>query len=63
MLNYSWPGNIRELRNVIERAVLLAGNGPILREHFAVEKMTATVSTPLAQAPLGGRGSRSWTRC
>jgi len=48
MLNYTWPGNIRELRNAIERAVLLAGNGPILREHFPVEKMTATVSTPLS---------------
>jgi two-component system response regulator AtoC len=54
MLHYTWPGNIRELRNAIERAVLLAGNGPLLREHFAVEKMTATVSTPLAQTPLGG---------
>lgn len=49
MLNYSWPGNIRELRNAIERAVLLAGSGPILCEHFPVEKMTATVSTPLGQ--------------
>ena len=26
---YSWPGNIRELRNVIERAVLLANGGTI----------------------------------
>jgi DNA-binding NtrC family response regulator len=26
---YSWPGNIRELRNVIERAVLLATGGTI----------------------------------
>ncbi|GAC1687109.1 MAG: sigma-54 dependent transcriptional regulator [Gemmatimonadaceae bacterium] len=26
---YSWPGNIRELRNVIERAVLLANHGII----------------------------------
>ena len=34
--------------------MLLAGNGPLLREHFPVEKMTATVSTPLAQSPLGG---------
>jgi DNA-binding NtrC family response regulator len=26
---YDWPGNIRELRNVVERAVILAGNAPI----------------------------------
>jgi DNA-binding NtrC family response regulator len=26
---YDWPGNIRELRNVIERAVILAQGGPI----------------------------------
>ncbi len=26
---YSWPGNLRELRNVIERAVILAGEGAI----------------------------------
>jgi DNA-binding NtrC family response regulator len=25
MQHYSWPGNIRELKNVIERAVLLSG--------------------------------------
>jgi two-component system, NtrC family, response regulator AtoC len=26
---YSWPGNARELKHVIERAVLLTGDGPI----------------------------------
>jgi DNA-binding NtrC family response regulator len=26
---YGWPGNIRELRNVVERLVLLAGEGPV----------------------------------
>ncbi|MEN8264878.1 MAG: sigma-54 dependent transcriptional regulator [Nitrospirota bacterium] len=29
MTNYPWPGNIRELQNVIERAILLADNGRI----------------------------------
>jgi DNA-binding NtrC family response regulator len=27
--NYSWPGNIRELRNVLERAVLLSDDGTV----------------------------------
>jgi len=29
LINYSWPGNIRELKNLIERLVLLATNGVI----------------------------------
>jgi DNA-binding NtrC family response regulator len=30
--NYSWPGNIRELRNVLERVVLTCGNSIIAAE-------------------------------
>ena len=30
LLNYAWPGNIRELKNVIERVVLLE-NGPVIK--------------------------------
>ena len=30
LMNYDWPGNIRELQNVIERSVILS-NGPELR--------------------------------
>ncbi len=29
LLAYSWPGNVRQLRNCLERAVLLANNGRI----------------------------------
>jgi len=32
--DYPWSGNVRELRNVLERAVILAGEGVIRREHL-----------------------------
>jgi two-component system response regulator AtoC len=34
---HSWPGNIRELRSVVERAVLLARGGTIEVEHLQVD--------------------------
>jgi len=32
--DHHWPGNVRELANAMERAVILAGGGPILPEHL-----------------------------
>ena len=34
LVDYSWPGNIRELKNVIRRATLLAEDGRITRENL-----------------------------
>ncbi len=34
LCDYTWPGNIRELRNVVERAVLLSEQGVIERRHI-----------------------------
>ena len=34
LMSYDWPGNVRELQNLMERAVLLAGQGPIQPRHF-----------------------------
>ena len=35
--SYSWPGNARELRNVMERALILSGGAPILALHLPRE--------------------------
>lgn len=34
MCSYDWPGNIRELRNVLERAAILSDDGRIHPEHL-----------------------------
>lgn len=34
LINYHWPGNIRELENIIERATILAGESLITIEHL-----------------------------
>lgn len=40
LLAYDWPGNVRELQNLMERAVLLAGDGPIRKAHFLLDADT-----------------------
>jgi DNA-binding NtrC family response regulator len=37
LLAYSWPGNARELRNVLERATILCDGGLIVLEHLPPE--------------------------
>jgi len=39
-----WPGNIRQLRNVLERSVIVAGEGPILSRHLPAEEQSVASS-------------------
>ncbi len=47
---YAWPGNLRELRNVMERAVLLAEGGSLESMHLPLDKLTAGWSTLVSQS-------------
>jgi two-component system, response regulator FlrC len=47
-----WKGNIRELENVMERAVILAGRGPVLPEHCPMDSREA-LPMPVMQ-PVNG---------
>jgi formate hydrogenlyase transcriptional activator len=53
LVNYPWPGNIRELQNVIERAVVLSGD-PVLRldrDLMPVAASTKGMETPETDTP------------
>jgi PAS domain S-box-containing protein len=51
LMAHDWPGNIRELENVIERAFVLCGDGPIDIPHLPSE-LTAHRTTPVSGADI-----------
>jgi DNA-binding NtrC family response regulator len=44
---YSWPGNIRELRNVLERAVLIAEHNHLSAHHLQFQNSSRTGQPPM----------------
>jgi len=58
--DYDWPGNIRELKNIAERALVLCEDQVIDLEHLPVEKIRGwTPAPPSARAPSANESSDS----
>jgi len=56
-----WPGNVRQLENTIERAVVLTTDGTITREAVSIE---STPATPTSEVPfLTLRQNVEWIEC
>jgi DNA-binding NtrC family response regulator len=57
LMNYSWPGNVRQLKNWIEQALVLADGDLIDLEHFPSLTREAfdVMQGPVPIAPLGLR--------
>jgi DNA-binding NtrC family response regulator len=58
LLEYNWPGNIRELKNVIERAIILGNEDTLLFEHLPLEIIakSSLSSVPMATFKLPPEG-------
>src|SRR3954469_25994484 len=53
LTDYAWPGNIRELRNTLERAVILCGGGAIEAEHLPSELAAGGGESAYLKLPYG----------
>jgi transcriptional regulator of acetoin/glycerol metabolism len=54
LLRYHWPGNVRQLQNVIERAVVLAQGSMITRRNLPHEIVHSTAYDPSAALQQAG---------
>ena len=58
LVEYNWPGNIRELKNVIERAIILGNDENLLLENLPLEIVAkaSQITVPMATFKLPPEG-------
>ena len=67
---HSWPGNIRELQNAVERALILSEDGLLTRAHFSLpailpepeNRAPGAPEVSPAIAPMDGTSLPEWER-
>src|SRR5581483_10850295 len=57
LTQHRWEGNVRELKNVIERALVYAGDGPIDEGHLMLEGSDTATPMGLRRDLLSGEKS------
>jgi len=62
LVGYDWPGNARELENVIQRAMVMATSGVILPEHLPIGPVSAAAAVA-ADSPLEEIVERKLIEC
>ena len=62
MLNYSWPGNIRELQSVIRRAILMATGPVIVPELLPREVVSGEPTLPMQRVTASDNGFEAFLR-
>ena len=53
MMNYTWPGNIRELENLVKRYVIVGNEAQIIRELSTHKPIVSSISVPLGKSAAG----------
>jgi transcriptional regulator with GAF, ATPase, and Fis domain len=59
LLSHNWPGNIRELENVVQKAILLSSDDRIVKEHIQIGGSSPLRDTTALSSPVTLKEARN----